>query len=165
MSFVSLRDNASLRPSLRTSVALLALALISPARADSCPLVFEQAHAPLAPPVASTWTAYGVLRNTGAEALTIRALRSPQFAKVELHETIHDGDVMRMRRIDPVTLASGASITLETHGKHLMLMRPTAALGAGDSIELVVDACPSPTTFMLPVRGDDPAAGNAHHHH
>ena len=157
------------RPTPRALVTVLSIAIasvgaVAHAAAD-CALVLEGARAPQAPPVATAWAGYGTLRNTGATPLMIRALRSPQFGAVELHESIHDGDVMRMRRIDPLELASGASITLEPHGKHLMLMRPQRALAVGERIELVIEACATPSTFALPVEGAKADDGGAHHHH
>lgn len=68
----------------------------------------------------------GYLRitNNTNELVTITSVDSPQYGKVELHEsTLVDG-VARMRPIKSLDIPAGDSVTLERGGKHLMLMQP-----------------------------------------
>lgn len=153
----------TLRPGSGLCLALGVAMLSVASPSFGCELLLENAHVPLAPPGASTWVGYGVLRNPGSTSVTIRALGSPQFANVELHENVRDGDIVRMRRIDPIEVPSGGSIALERSGRHLMLERPTHALTAGDQVELTVDACERRFTFPLSVKAED--AGNGHEYH
>ncbi len=70
--------------------------------------------------------------NTDAE-ITITRVSSDQFGSVELHESIVEDGVARMREIEALVIPAGGTVTLERGGKHLMLMRPT---GDSDLISL-----------------------------
>ena len=48
---------------------------------------------------------------------------SPEFGKVELHETTVEDGVARMRPLDSLVVPPGETVVLERGGKHLMLMR------------------------------------------
>ncbi len=69
---------------------------------------------------------YLSIRNNSNEPLAITRVESPQFDKVELHESIVEDGIARMRRLDSLTIAPGESTLLERGGKHLMLIAPVA---------------------------------------
>jgi len=56
---------------------------------------------------------------------------SPQFARVELHETRLEDGIARMRPVDVLALPSGERVTLAPGGLHLMLLDPARPLAAG----------------------------------
>lgn len=64
-----------------------------------------------------------VLRNNTAEVINITGVYSPQFARVEIHETTVTDGVSRMRRLDALVVPAHGSVVLERGGKHLMLMQ------------------------------------------
>lgn len=47
---------------------------------------------------------------------------TPDAEKVEIHNHVKDGDVMRMRRVDGVDVPANGSIKLEPGGYHVMLL-------------------------------------------
>jgi hypothetical protein len=65
--------------------------------------------------------------NTNA-AISITQVVSPDFEAVEMHESLLEDGVAKMRRIEELIIPANSSISLERGGKHLMLMRPTGAL-------------------------------------
>ena len=65
--------------------------------------------------------------NTNA-AIRITHVVSPDFEAVEMHESLLEDGVAKMRRIEELTIPANSSVSLERGGKHLMLMRPTGAL-------------------------------------
>ncbi len=65
--------------------------------------------------------AYLTLTNAGDEALTITAVTSPQFDSVDLHESRVENGVARMRPLQSLVLAAGATERLEPGARHLML--------------------------------------------
>jgi copper(I)-binding protein len=75
-------------------------------------------------------------------------------ARVELHESILAGDVVRMRRVEGVDLPQGGRVALAPGGLHLMLLDLRRSLVVGDtlSLTLVFQTAP-PTTIRVPVRG------------
>ena len=65
--------------------------------------------------------------NTNA-AIRITHVVSPDFEAVEMHESLLEDGVAKMRPIEELTIPANSSVSLERGGKHLMLMRPTDAL-------------------------------------
>ncbi len=80
--------------------------------------------------------AYLTLHNHSREAITIRQVSSPEFAKVEIHESMTVDDVIRMRRLDSLTLDAGTSMQFVPGGKHLMLIEPLSGLVPGNRVTL-----------------------------
>ncbi len=59
--------------------------------------------------------------NTGTSALVIVGASAASVRAMEIHTTIQDGDIMRMRRLREVVVAPGATVRFEPGGNHLML--------------------------------------------
>ena len=104
---------------------ILALALC----ASACS---EEQHAPLSVtdvtvtrplPGMSMSAGYFTIENNGDTVFIITAISSPQFARVDMHETIIEDDVSRMRSIDALHIEPGQRVRFEPGGKHLMLTR------------------------------------------
>ncbi|BBH70300.1 hypothetical protein ACTI_69850 [Actinoplanes sp. OR16] len=84
---------------------------------------------------AGTMTAaFGVLvNNTGAD-VTITGAESPA-SPLELHEmAVKDGKMVMRPKEGGFVVAAGASHELAPGGDHLMLMKPAAAIEAGDEV-------------------------------
>ena len=92
------------------------------------------AFAPL--PGSEVSAAYLTLHNHSQEALTIQQVSSPEFAKVEIHESMTVDDVIRMRRLDSLTLDAGTRTQFVSGGKHLMLIEPVSESAPGQSVTL-----------------------------
>jgi hypothetical protein len=92
-----------------------------------------------APPSATVLAGYAELSNPGPAPLRVTGARSADFGAVEIHEMRMDDGVMRMRALDAIELAPGASVRLAPGGNHLMLMRPARALRAGDRVAIVFE--------------------------
>ncbi|MDJ0917548.1 MAG: copper chaperone PCu(A)C [Woeseiaceae bacterium] len=106
-------------------LALLALIVTAACSSESGPpLVISDLEITRPMPGASMSAGYFLLENRSAEAITITRVDSPQFGRVEVHETILENDVSKMRRLDALTIPANGSVRLERGGKHLMLMRP-----------------------------------------
>lgn len=71
---------------------------------------------------------YLSITNNSDALVSITRVASPQYGKIELHEsTLVDG-VARMRPVESLEIAAGDTVTLERGGKHLMLMQPADSL-------------------------------------
>ncbi len=75
-----------------------------------------------------------------ADGVTDRLISasSPVAGRVELHTHILDGEIMRMRRVDNLTLKPGSSVVLQPHGDHVMLMDLKAPLKEGDLVKMTL---------------------------
>ena len=90
---------------------------------------------------------YVSFTNNTSDAINITHVASPEFEAVEMHESLVEDGVAKMRRIKELTIAANSSVSLQRGGKHLMLMRPTGALDtvslsfySGDTLLLNVSA-------------------------
>ncbi len=72
--------------------------------------------------------AYLTIHNNSGAPLDIDRVTSPQFERVEIHETRTDDGVSRMRKVDVLRIAANEHIVLEPGGIHLMLMAPVGDL-------------------------------------
>ncbi len=86
------------------------LLMFSTTATDKCGVTFSDGWAPQAPPVATMWAGYGVLRNGSDHAVTLTGASSPDFAMAQLHETREENGVEHMRRIDSLVLPAGGEV-------------------------------------------------------
>ncbi len=100
-------------------------------------------------PLPGTQTSAGYLEltNRSRNTINITNVTSPEFASVEMHETIIENDVARMRPLANLSIAPGTTASFERGGRHLMLLRPygttnyvTLQFYAGDLMLLSVRA-------------------------
>ncbi len=72
---------------------------------------------------------------------------------VELHETVKDGDMMRMVHMpEGFELPPGETVELMPGGKHVMLLNVTAPMAVGDEIQVeLVFEHSDPATLTVPV--------------
>ncbi len=65
--------------------------------------------------------AYFSLQNPSDVPIRISRVSSPHFASVEIHETVLDAGIARMRRVDELLVGPGERIDFSAGGLHLML--------------------------------------------
>lgn len=119
---------------MRIGLTLL-LVLVGACSADTRPaLVVSDVTITQPMPGMAMSAGYLTLTNSSEETITITRVSSPQYASVELHESVVDDGVARMRRLEKIEIPAGTNTILAPGGKHLMLMRPTEV--AADSVSL-----------------------------
>lgn len=98
-------------------------------------------------PGKKTSAGYFALTNNTDGVITITRVVSPEFESVEVHESLLENGVAKMRRIVELSIPARSTVTLERGGKHLMLMRPTGSANqiklnflSGDTLLLGVQA-------------------------
>lgn len=80
------------------------------------------------------------------------SVSSPRSPRVEMHSMVMQGEVMRMREIEAIDIAPGATVRLAPGGLHLMLMGMAAPLKAGETLPLtLMFEKAGPRTVNLPV--------------
>ena len=85
-----------------------------------------------------TGVVYLTVTDSGtADRLTGAA--SPVAAAVELHETINDNGVVKMRPVASLPVEAGQTLTLAPGGYHIMLMGLNHALTAGESFPVTLN--------------------------
>jgi periplasmic copper chaperone A len=151
---------------MKTFLASLLLACVTTAAAATLSLTAENGWIRAAPPGATMLAGYLQLANSGDAPLSVVGARSNAFDAVELHRSIEEDGVARMRPVDLIVIPPGQTVALEPGGLHLMLMRPKKTLILGDSavIELLTadgEALP----VVLQLRSMPPADEHDHSHH
>lgn len=91
-----------------------------------------------APLVGRNGAAYFVLHNMSDADARIVGAASPIAEAVEIHSHIQDGDVMRMRHVDGLDIATSEFLAFAPGGHHIMLIGLTAALKPGDKVPLTL---------------------------
>jgi periplasmic copper chaperone A len=90
------------------------------------------------PPGASVGAAYLTLRNRGSEDDRLLGVESAAAARIELHETVEEGGVAKMRPVKPPAILAGEALEMRPGGIHLMLMDLAAPLKEGMSVPLTL---------------------------
>ena len=113
-----------LEPIRHARSLLLFAACATACTADtSAPLVATDLVVTQALPGVMMSAGYVTLTNNSAEIISLTSVSSPQFASVEIHETIIANDIARMRPVEKLVIAPGQTVKLEPGAKHLMLMQ------------------------------------------
>lgn len=132
---------------MRTLIfTFLSLFLFGCTADDPAPVVLEDIVITEPRPGANMSAGYLRISNNRSEPLAITRVESPQFGKIEIHETTTIDGVSRMRPLPALEVPANGSVVLERGGKHLMLMRPGDDLSrvsldfySGDELLLSVD--------------------------
>ena len=72
--------------------------------------------------------AYFTIHNRGSNAVLLNGVTSPQFGRVEMHETVLEMGIARMRALTSLKVDARSSVELAAGGKHLMLSEPVKVL-------------------------------------
>ncbi len=126
---------------MRALLLFVLLTLGAPAlAAEDTTIQIDNAWAAETPPTAMAGAVYLNLVNPGAVDRLIGAAVSDEVAgRVELHTTVLDGTVMRMREVEAIDLAAESTTTLEPGGLHIMLIDLKQPLRAGESFPLTLE--------------------------
>jgi len=96
-----------------------------------------QLFAPL--PGSHAAVGYLSLHNQSNVPLTIESISSPDFGKVQMHETVIRDGVASMLALPSVTIEPGASVKFAAGGKHLMLMQSEPDTATGTNVTLQIN--------------------------
>jgi len=109
----------------------------------------------------SNGTAYFDVVNPGASPDRLVRVESAVAKTVEMHETIDDGGVMRMKaRPEGFEVSAGGTLSLSPGGKHLMLVDPTPPAAGTKTIPLTLQF-ERAGTIVVEARLDGANAGGA----
>lgn len=107
------------------------------AAADASDISLEHVWARASAGNATTGAAYLTVTDNGRPDRLVGA-NTPIAAMTELHETINDNGVMKMRPVPAIALEPGKPVTFMPGGYHVMLMGLQQPLKAGDSFPLTL---------------------------
>lgn len=122
---------------LPLAAAALALAACGPAQSHSYDIGDLKVGHPWSRPAAEGMNGAGYLSvvNAGTAPDRLVAVETPAAARVQIHETSTDGGVMRMRLLEGgLPIAAGERVELAPGGTHIMFLKLTRPLAAGEKI-------------------------------
>jgi copper(I)-binding protein len=97
--------------------------------------------------------AFMKIRNASGEDLQIVSAKADVTTKVELHDHLKEGDVMKMRKIESIKIPAGGEVELMPGGKHVMLLDLGMGLEEGKNIELtLILSNGSEITIEVPIK-------------
>lgn len=124
------------------SAAIVLLSIARPALGHETvagPLLIDH---PIARETAGTKApggAFMTIRNSGDQVDRLIAARTPAAGKVEFHESVVDGDIIRMRPLSAINLPARATVELRPgQGMHLMLINLTSRLQRDESFPMTL---------------------------
>jgi periplasmic copper chaperone A len=112
--------------------------------------------------------AYLIIENGGPTPETITALSSPDFGRVEMHDHIKDGAMMKMVKLDTLAVPGNGQLAFEPGAKHLMLFEPKRELANGESLKITLtfsNSGPIETNFVVLNEIPRSAGGDEHSGH
>ena len=113
---------------------IILLTCFTPAMAEH--LTITDAWIKNLPPVIPMRAGYMKIRNSQDADLTILAVTSDAFEKIEIHQTMQKDGMMNMQKQQHLTIAAGASEFLQPGSLHLMMMNPAKQLKPGDEVKV-----------------------------
>ena len=144
-------------------LSVLPVLLLLAAASDAPSFRIDHPWARASAGAAKNGAAYLTITGKGApDRLT--AVESPAADKVQLHESIDDKGVMKMRPVPALALEPGKTVTLAPGGYHIMMMGLKAPLKAGDTFPMTLRFEHAPPLTVSVTVEARPAAGMDHSH-
>ena len=123
-------------------VRLAALLLIFAGHLAAAEVRVEDARIRALLPGQNKTAGYFDIINDGPQPVTLVGASSAAAGAIEFHRSIHDGDMVRMRRVEKVVIAPAETVRFQPGGLHLMLFR--------------VDSLPQRTQIQLQTSAGEP---------
>jgi periplasmic copper chaperone A len=121
-------------------IPMVFLAVIGTAHAQSsADIEISHAWARATPASAHNGAIYLTITNHGKDEDRLTGASTPAAAKAELHNSVNDNGVMKMRAMDGVAIKPGGSAAFKPGGMHIMLVGLAHPLKAGDSFPVTLD--------------------------
>lgn len=150
-----------------TLTLISAFSFVRAAEVAAGNLVITQAWARATPPGAAVGAAYLTVENRGGADERLLSASSPAAGAVEVHETVEENGMARMRPLAEVVVPAAGKLEMRPGDAHMMLVGLTAPLKEGDTVPvtLTFESAGSVTVdfIVAPIGADAPADG--HHAH
>lgn len=122
---------------LRSAVVALAFATAAGA-AGAADISVTDVWARAVPGGSEVGAAFMTIANTGAKADTLTGAATEVAKTPELHTHVHDGAIMRMRKVDSIPVPAGQTVALKPGAEHVMLMGLKRPLKEGDTFPMTL---------------------------
>lgn len=138
---------------MKLKALALAALLVNPLVSAQMDLMAHHPYARAMAPGAVNSAVFVELMNRSDNVRTIVAAETPAAGKVELHDVIKEGDVMKMRQVESIEIPAKGKTVLKPGSLHIMLFDLKAPLNEGEQIDVTVTfANGQKMTFQAPVK-------------
>jgi copper(I)-binding protein len=90
------------------------------------------------PPQLTITAAYLQLKNLTQQKLILVGASTPAFAKVEMHQTVFEDNMVRMVPVEKLVISPQEVVRFKPKGLHFMLMDRQQPLQVGDAVMLTL---------------------------
>ncbi len=138
---------------MKLQALALAGLLLTPLAHAKSDIMVHDAYARATPPSAVNSAVFTTLMNHSDKDRAIVSATTPAAGKVELHDVIVDGDVMKMRQVQQITIPANGEAVLKPGSLHIMLFDLKNGLKEGEQIEMTLTFANGETqTFEAPIK-------------
>ena len=99
-------------------------------------VTIENPRIRLMPPSSPISAGYFSISNNTNKDIILTKVSSDRFESIEMHNTIKDGDIMKMVKQNSVIVLANSKLEFQPMSFHLMLIKPNKVLLEGDEINL-----------------------------
>ena len=117
-----------MREHMRRILAFLAIALLAACRSGSEAVQIDDARAGATPPGITVAAAY--MRIVAKDRDTLLGVSTPIAERVEMHSSIEENGMVKMRQLERIELTPGEPLSLQPGATHFMLIGLSAPLTA-----------------------------------
>lgn len=148
---------------MKLKTLLLASLALSPFAHAKMDVMTHHEYARATPPNAPTSAVFTQVMNTSDQDRFIVSASTSAAGKVELHDVIKEGDVMKMRQIDKIKVPANGTVELKPGSLHIMLFNLKQPLVEGEAIDVELTFANGQThAFSAPIK--KVMSGMKHHH-
>jgi copper(I)-binding protein len=122
----------------RNLIIVAALAMAASVFADSRVVEVTQAWSREMPPGAPVSVSYFTIINHGHRADRLIRVRTPVAGKAEMHTSVMEDGLMKMRPLNAVEVPPGEPTMFQPGGNHVMLMQVKEPLRKGESFPMIL---------------------------
>lgn len=123
---------------MKIKLFLLASLLISPLSYAKMDIMAHAMYARAMAPGAVTSAVFGDIVNRSDTDRYIISATTSAAGKVELHDVVMDGEVMKMRQVSELKIPAKNKLVLKPGSYHIMLFNLAKPLNDGDNIDVQV---------------------------
>ena len=96
---------------------------------------------------------YMTIENQGSGEEMLTRVEAASAGRIEIHLSYEEGEVMKMKKLEGISIPAGANVALQPGGLHLMLLDLEERLEAGALVELTLHFLHAgPWPLRVPVR-------------
>ncbi len=123
-----------------------------PEKNNQAPLEISQAHMMQMPPGQTRAAVYMSIKNIAKEPQFLVQASTEIAGATEIHNTVYEEGMMKMRRVNHLQFNPGDSTNFEPGGLHFMLLDVAEPPGVGESFNLVLELKNHSITVPVEVR-------------